>query len=101
MPEIEATKDLILTSGEMQANRWYHEQERLRRFSAFALVGPNGQVTAAEGAVSTQYENAYGIRIVLDGFPNALPKVLPRGWALHPEVPHRYADGSLCIMRSD
>jgi hypothetical protein len=101
MSEIEASQDLLLTAGEMQANRWYYEQNKLRRFPAFALIGSGGVITAAEGAVNTQNANTYGIRIVLDGFPYSLPKVFPKGWTPHPEVPHKYNDGSLCIMRSD
>jgi hypothetical protein len=101
MAEIQATGDLILTTAEMQTNRWYYEQERLRRFPAFALIRPNGQVISAEGAIDTQNGNTYGIRLTLDGFPYALPKVFPKGWTPHPSAPHKYLDGSLCIMRSD
>ncbi len=100
MTEITAAPNLTLTPAEMQT-RWYYEREKLRLFSAFALLGANGQVTAAEGAIDTQYANTYGIRIVLDNYPYALPEVFPKAWTLHPDVPHKYRNGSLCIMRSD
>jgi len=99
MAEITAAQKLILTPTEMQA-RWYYEREKLRFFPSFALLGANGQVTAAEGALDTQNNNTYGIRIVLDNYPYALPKVFPKAWTFHPDVPHRFNDGSLCIMRS-
>lgn len=101
MAEIEATRDLILAAAEMQTNRWYHEQERLRRFPAFALMSSSGRIVAAEGAIDTQNGNTHGIRIPLEGFPNVLPKVFPKGWTPHPDAPHKFTDGSMCIMRSD
>ena len=101
MAEIQATSDLILTTAEMQTNRWYYEQERLRRFPAFALMSSTGRITAAEGTIDTQSGNTYRIRLTLDGFPYTLPKVFPKEWTPHPSAPHKYMDGSLCIMRSD
>jgi hypothetical protein len=101
MPEIAANHDLILTPTEMGSNRWYYEQQHLRLFAAFALLRTGGQIIAAEGALDTQNNNTYGIRIVLSGFPYSLPKVFPKDWAPTPGVPHTYGDGSLCIMRSD
>ena len=100
MGEIAPAEELRLTSAQMQSNRWFHEGQRLRMFPAFALLGVNGQITVAEGALDTQYNNTYGIRIVLDGYPYDLPKVLPKGWTIDPAVPHRFADGSICIMKS-
>lgn len=100
MPEIEAAQNLILTATEMQS-RWPAEAAKLRLFPAFAFVGSNGAITAAVGAIDTQNGNTYGIRIGLSNYPNALPTVLPKDWTLHPDVPHRYVDGSLCIMRTD
>lgn len=101
MSEIEAAKNLILTPAEMQANRWHYERTKLHLFPSFVLLGTNGNITAAEGALDTQCNNTYGIRIVLDNYPYALPKVHPKGWTVHPEVKHRFIDGSLCVMRTD
>ena len=101
MSEIAANQDLILSATEMSGNRWSYEQQRLRLFPTFALLGSNGQIVAAEGAVDTQNGNTYGIRIVLERYPYALPRIFPKGWTLHPSVSHTYADGSLCIMRAD
>ena len=101
MPEIEARQDLILAPSEMSVNRWYYERERLRLFPTFALLRSDGQITAADGAIDTQNGNTYEIRITLGGYPYSLPRIFPRGWTLHPGVPHIYSNGSLCIMRSD
>lgn len=101
MGEIWAAQELILSPFEMGSNRWYYEREKLRLFPSFALLGSNGQVTAAEGVLDSQYNNSYGIRIGLEGYPFGLPKVFPKGWDVHPGVKHKYADGSLCIMRAD
>ncbi len=101
MPEIAANHDLILAPAEMGSNRWYYERQHLQLFPAFVLLGVNGQITAAEGALDTQYRNTYGVRITLTGFPYSLPKIFTKGWTPHSDVPHKYVDGSLCIMRSD
>ena len=100
MAEIEAAGALTLSPAEMQTNRWYCEQERLRLFRAFALISSSGRIVAAEGAIDTQNGNTYEIRVTLEGFPDTLPKVFPRGWTLHPDAPHKFVDGSMCIMRS-
>jgi hypothetical protein len=100
MAEIQPAQGLMLTAAEIQASRWYYEREKLRVFPAFALLGASGLITAAEGAIDTQSGNTYGIRITLDSYPYSLPKVYPKGWTLHPDVPHKYNDGTLCIMRS-
>jgi hypothetical protein len=100
MPEIAANSDLILTTVEAQT-RWYYEREKLRLFPSFALLGTNAQITAAEGAIESQNNNTYRLRIVLMNYPYALPKVYPVGWTIHPAAPHKFADGSICIMRSD
>ncbi len=101
MPDIAPAQELRLSFVEMQANRWFYEREKLRIFPAFALLAVNGQITAAEGGLDTQYGNTYGIRIGLEGYPYSLPRVFPKGWTLHPNATHKYVDGSLCIMRSD
>jgi hypothetical protein len=100
MPEIAANSDLVLRPAETQA-RWYYEREKLRLFPSFALLAVNGEITAAEGVIDTQNNNTYRIRIVLRNYPYALPKVCPNGWTIHPEAPHKFNDGSICIMRSD
>ena len=100
MPEIEAGQELTLASWQMQRNRWYNEQQKLKMFPAFALLAVNGKITAAEGALDTQYNNTYGIRIALENYPYALPKVFPKSWTVDPDVRHRFSDGSICIMKS-
>ncbi len=100
MPEIAADPELTLTSSQTQSNRWYHEQQKLKMFPAFALLGANGHIRAAEGALDTQYNNTYGLRITLENYPYALPKLFPKGWTVAPGVPHKFSDGSICIMKS-
>ena len=31
---------------------------------------------------------------------NTLPKIFPKAWTIHPEAPHKFSDGSICIMKS-
>lgn len=101
MSEIETAPNLSLTLAEIQSgSRWYYEREKLRLFPDFVLLGTNGQITAAEGALDTQYNNTYGIRITLRNYPHALPKIYPKEWSIHPKSPHKFNDGSLCVMRS-
>jgi hypothetical protein len=97
----EITSELALKSWELQSsNRWVIEQERLRKFPAFKFLAVGGKITSVEGAVDTQCGNTYGLRIVLDNYPFAMPKIFPKGWDPHIFCPHRYNDGSLCIMKA-
>ena len=99
--EIETAENLRLSPLEMQ-NRWYYEQEKLRLFPEFALLGPGyGPIKAAEGVVTTQYNNTYGVRITLTNYPYALPTIHPKDWTVHLGCKHKFNDGSLCIMRSN
>jgi hypothetical protein len=96
----EIASELALNSWELQlTNRWSIEQEKLRKFPAFKLLGTAGKVTSAEGALDTQFANTYGLRIELKNFPYDMPRIFPKDWTLHPFVPHTYSDGSLCIMK--
>jgi hypothetical protein len=98
--EIQAAENLLLSPQELQLNRWYIEREKLRLFPAFEFLASNGSIVAAEGALDTQYNNSYGIRVVLANYPSALPTIHPKGWSVHPDAPHKYNDGSLCVMRA-
>ncbi len=99
MTEIQADENLLLSPRELQSNRWYVEREKLRLFPAFELLASNGNIVAAEGALDTQYSNSYGIRLELSSYPSALPTIRPKGWIVHPDAPHKFSDGSLCVMR--
>ena len=101
MAEIEAAMLELTAAQANSALRWSYEQEKLKRFPAFRLVATGGNIAAAVGALDTQAGNTYGIRVELRNFPYARPSVFPRDWNPHPEVPHRFNDGSLCIMRLD
>jgi len=99
---IEISSDrLTLTSAELVADRWVHEQKKLRIFPAFRFLSAGGSIVAAEGALDTQYKNTYGLRIELNNYPFSLPKIRPKGWQIHPSAPHQFNDGSICLMRSD
>jgi len=101
MVEIEAPMLELTTAQANSSLRWSYEQEKLKRFSAFRPVGVGSNITAAMGALETQVGNTYGIRVELLNFPYARPTVFPRDWTPHPSVPHRFNDGSLCVMRSN
>src|SRR6059036_1455689 len=100
MAAIQTDTHLVLSATEMNS-RWYYEREKLRMFPAFVLVGRNSDIVAAEGTLDTQYNNRYAMRIELASYPFSLPKVWPKDWTIHPDCPHKYNDGSICIMRSD
>jgi hypothetical protein len=97
-----ASDTLTLTTTEAQStNRWLFEKQRLSIFPSFYLVGANGTVTAVHGALDTQNGNTYALRIELQRYPFALPAVYPADWTIHPQSPHKYNTGAICIMRSD
>jgi hypothetical protein len=101
MAEIEAAMLELTAAQANSALRWSYEQEKLKRFPAFRFVRVGTNITGAVGALDTQVGNTYGVRVELQNFPFARPSVFPRDWTPHPEVPHRFNDGSLCVMRSD
>lgn len=101
MAEIVAS-ELILTPAEASSpRRWLFEQHRLQLFPSFRLVGVGSQITAAVGSLDTHMGNTYAIRVELKNFPYCRPSVFPQDWQVHPLAPHKFADGSLCIMRFD
>lgn len=101
MAEISSSQ-LMLTTSELQAaNRWIYEQQKLNIFPAFRFVRSGTGIVAAEGALDTQYGNTWGLRIELNNYPFSLPSVRPRDWSIHPNAPHKYSDGSICLMRPD
>lgn len=99
----EITSDLLtLSTADAQSpHRWFYEKQRLATFPSFCFVGANGKVTAARGTLDTQNGNTYALRIELPRYPFALPSVYPSDWTIHPESPHKYNNGTICIMRSD
>lgn len=100
MAEIESG-ELALSSTEVQSsNRWIHEQIKLRNFSGFNFVSSGGSIVAAEGELDTQYGNTYHIRIELKEYPYKLPSIRLKNYDIHPDAPHRYTNGSICVMRS-
>jgi ubiquitin-protein ligase len=101
MAQVEISSDqLTLKPTELQ-NRWTYEQQKLRMFPAFYFLRTGTEIVAAEGTVKTQYGNAYCVRIELNNYPFSLPKVKPKDWSIHPEAPHKFNSGGICIMRSD
>ena len=92
---------LTLTPAELLGNCWAWEQQKLLTFRAFRFLSNGGSIVAAEGALDTQYNNTYGLRIELSNYPFSLPKITPKGWQIHPSAPHHFNDGSICVMRSD
>jgi hypothetical protein len=97
----EITSELVLSSWELQnGNRWSIEQQKLRKFPTFRFVGISGNITAAEGTITTQNNNTYALRIELKNFPYDMPKIFLKDYTVHFLAPHRYNDDSLCIMRS-
>jgi hypothetical protein len=101
MPEIEAAMLELTAAQANSALRWSYEQEKLKRFPAFRFVRVGTNITGVVGALDTQVGNTYGVRVELQNFPFARPTVFSRDWTPHPDVPHRFNDGSLCVMRSD
>jgi len=100
MAEIEAPQLELSAAEANSSNRMAIEQARLRQFFprvAFVAIGSN--VTAAAGTIDTHAGNTYAVRVQLDRFPYSLPSVVVVDYVIHPEAPHRYKDGSLCIMR--
>jgi len=101
MSEI-AAPGLELTIAEASSSyRWTMEQQKLSLFPSFKFVGIGSKITAAVGTLDTHSGNTYGIRVDLSNFPYARPSVSPRDWEVHPLAPHKFSDGSICIMKSD
>jgi len=100
-----SSPDLVLDYFEANLSpgtRWAIEQQKLRTFfPSFQLVGNGSTVTAAIGTIETHTNNSYSMRIQLDSFPFALPKVFARDWEIHPYAPHKFGRDRICIMREN
>jgi len=97
-----AAPDLVLSAAEANSpTRWAIEQRKISFFPSVKFVAAGSKVTAAVGTLDTHSGNTYGIRVDLTNFPYSRPRVFPRDWQVHPAAPHKFTDGSLCIMRND
>ncbi|MHA1390363.1 MAG: ubiquitin-conjugating enzyme E2 variant [Candidatus Thorarchaeota archaeon] len=80
--------------------RWTLEFSKIKEnFPQFELKSSRGsdRVTAVEG-VLTNDGRRYGIRIEIpQDYPYVIPKIVPQGWDPGGS-PHRYNDGTLCVM---
>jgi hypothetical protein len=103
MSKFQTNRELIFMGGELSRPRMTVEREKVDlHFSGFNFYGSGGAITSVQGYLSTSYNNLYYVKIEIpSGYPYVLPKIfLPRE-TIDSSCPHRYADGSLCVMRSD
>ena len=101
MVDIQAASLTLSVAEAQSTSRWYYEKNRLEHFPHFRLLASSSVITAAEGTLDTQSGNTYAIRIDLTRYPFALPSVYPKDWQPHPDVPHKFNTGAICVMRSD
>ncbi len=91
---------LVLTDHEMVSDRFEIETEKIKsHFPRFTCFCANGRIIHAEGDVVTSYGNTYRIKIeVPQEYPYSPPRILLVNDREIKGSPHRYIDGSLCVM---
>jgi hypothetical protein len=99
------TADLFITDNQVLRGakpRWVAESDKIRgNFPQFVLKSRRGtdSISAVEGTILNRGRD-YEVRIEIPSdYPYQIPRILPLGW--NPgNSPHRYSDGSLCVMDS-
>ena len=91
---------LMLTDNEMLSDRMEIEVNKIKdHFPSFLCTSTKGRITSAEGDVSTSHGNKYRIRIeVSREYPYTPPRIIVVNDRDIEGSPHKYIDGSLCVM---
>ena len=100
MPNLQVSQKLIFSGTDLSRPRMSVEAEKINAcVSGFSLYGSEGKVTSVRGVIITSYEHSYNVRITV---PEHYPYVIPQAFVEEPldSCPHRYTDGSLCLMKN-
>ncbi len=94
---------LLISGEDSLRDRMTVERERMvKRYPHFRFETARGAVKLVEGILNTNYGSPYVARIVVPGkYPYAIPSLRFPHERFSPHCPHRYSDGSLCVMKHD
>jgi hypothetical protein len=103
MSSFQANREVIFSGIDLSRSRWTVEHEKLARFfPSIQLYGVDGRVTSAQGYLSTSYGSSYYVNIEIgQRYPYVLPRVCLPYTTVDSACPHRYSDGSICVMKSE
>lgn len=98
-------KGLLILGNDLKKERVAVEARILRRYCpGFKLYankkGGKRKPVKLVGDIKIR-NRRYGLKVIIpDRYPYNMPRILPSGWKPS-DAPHRYSDGSLCIMQSN
>lgn len=84
--------------------RFVVEQEKLQRKfpNRFNFYGRNDHIASVQGTLRTNSYSTFQVCISIpDTYPTAIPTVTVPSEPFPSGTPHRYSDGSICLMRSE
>lgn len=101
--ETAANRGLILVGADLNKPRMVVENEKVKKyFSGFNFCGKNSEITSVQGYLMTADGNSYLTKIeISSNYPYEMPSVFLPQTVVSSNCPHRYTNGSLCIMRSE
>lgn len=103
MARTEVSSDLVFMGEDLRRPRWAVERAKIdRAFSGMSFYGSGGGISSVQGYLYTSYGRKYYVKVTV---PEHYPYVMPEVWLPNHSVdtgcPHVYADGSVCVMKSD
>jgi len=104
MGRIQANRDLIFSGSDLSRPRMTVEVEKIKaHFPGFSFYGSGDKVTSIKGYLSTNppFYNKYHVKIEIGSeYPYEIPKIWLPYETIDLKCPHRYKDGSICVMKS-
>ena len=103
MAGFQVNQELIFSGADLSRPRMAVEREKMARsFSGFQFYGSASRVTSVQGHLSTSYGGTYYVKVeVGDSYPYGRPNVFLPSANIASGTPHRFNDGSICVMRQD
>lgn len=100
LENIVKSKSMVLSQSELEKNRTDAEVNLIKEhFPEYKIRKKGNRITRIEGNHDTGHGTVYDIRIeVPTDFPNELPKIFIADSTNLSGCPHRFTDGSICIM---
>lgn len=101
MPNLQVDRKLIFVSSDLLRPRNVVEKEKVdNMFPQFSFINHNGHL-AIRGRLKTNF-SYYTVRITTtDNYPYHIPVVEIVDGTIKSGCPHRYVDGTVCLMRPD
>lgn len=103
MSGFQVNQDLIFTGSDLLRPRMAVEKEKMARsFPGFHFYGSETRVTSVQGYLTTSYGGNYHVKIEIGtDYPYGRPSIYLPTANIAGNTPHRFNDGSICVMRRE